>query len=194
MSQFIIDIETMGINPRAPITAIACVPFDTENLLTYDEYVERGIFLKVNWREQISNKTHLPEESTIQWWSEQSREAKNYSITPMETDLSLTHAMEKLSDYIVNSKGYNYKSSWFWSRGIAFDMPKIEFAYQVTRVKCPINFRFARDIRTMIDCFTGSIDGLYDLQNKPSNFIKHHALHDAAYDACCMAEIIKGLS
>lgn len=191
-THFIIDIETMGAKSAASaITSIACVPIDFDNLQDFDYYMKNGFLAKINWVDQIKNKTHVTESGTVDWWKRQPLDAQNKSIVPHSTDLLLHDALERLNKYVRSFVDYDFKSSWFWSRGIAFDFPKLEYSFGICKVSSPINTFMLRDIRTMVDCFTGSTNGRYLLQTPPANFVKHCALSDAAYDAAAMVEIYK---
>lgn len=191
-THFIIDIETMGVKSAASaITSIACVPIDFNNLQDFDYYMKNGFLAKINWVDQIKNKTHVTESDTVDWWKRQPLDVQNKSIVPHSTDLLLHDALERLNKYVRSFVDYDFKSSWFWSRGIAFDFPKLEYSFDICKVSSPINNFMLRDIRTMVDCFTGSTNGRYLLQTPPANFVKHSALSDAAYDAAAMVEIYK---
>ena len=188
------DTETLGLYENAVVTTLACCAFTFEDSASYDEIVESGFFVKFKVDEQIQVYHRETTASTLQFWKEQSDEAKKRSIIPSANDVALRDGLLQLTDYIQNS-GYNWKKSYLWSRGNAFDFPKIESLYRNAGLEVPFNTFRVRDTRTMIDCLTGSENGYYSLRNGiPASFIKHHALHDTAIDCAAMKEIYKTMA
>lgn len=183
------DTETLGLYERSVVTTLACCAFTFEDDISYDELVKSGFFVKFKAEEQIRVYHRETTASTLQFWKEQSEEARKRSILPSDSDEGLVEGLKRLSTYIEES-GYDFKKSYIWSRGNAFDLPKIESLYRDANLPLPFNTFRVRDTRTMIDCLTGSDNGYYQLKNGvPKSFIKHHALHDTAIDCASMIEI-----
>lgn len=188
------DTETLGLYENAVVTTLACCAFTFEDAVSYDELVASGFFAKFKVDEQIKVYHRETTASTIQFWKEQSQEARERSILPSANDITLVEGLTSLTEYIKDS-GYNWKKSYVWSRGNAFDLPKIESLYRQAGLQLPFNTFRVRDTRTMIDCLTGSDNGYYNLRDgEPKSFIKHHALHDTALDCARMIEIHHSLS
>lgn len=187
------DTETLGLYERAVVTSIGCVAFTFEGNTPYSEMIEYGFFAKFQVEEQIKKYKRVTTPSTMQFWAEQTKEAREKSIMPSPNDVSLEDGLQKLKSWIKES-GYDFKNSFVWSRGNAFDFPKIESMYLDADISCPFNTWKIRDIRTFIDCLAGTDRGMYDLKNgEPEGFVKHHSLHDAAHDAAKMIEIYQNL-
>lgn len=183
------DTETLGLYENAVVTTLACCAFTFEDNISYDELVRSGFFTKFSSMEQLKVYHRDTTQSTIDWWKQQSEEAKVHSIKPGPKDVSLVTGLTRLTEYIKNS-GYNWKKSYVWSRGNAFDLPKIESLYRNAEMDLPFNTFRVRDTRTMIDFTTGSDNGNYNLRDgEPKSFVKHHALHDTALDCARMIEI-----
>lgn len=188
------DTETLGLYENAVVTTLACCAFTLEDNTPYDELVQTGFFAKFNVMEQLKVYRRETTQSTVDWWKEQSEEAKVHSIKPSVNDISLEEGLTKLTEYIKNS-GYSWKHSYLWSRGNAFDFPKIESLYRNVGMSVPFNTFRVRDTRTMIDCLTGSDNGYYNLKDgEPKSFVKHHALHDTALDCARMIEIYQTMA
>ena len=193
----IFDLETLGVKRRdVVIVSIACVPFDITKQNTFDELEAQSFFRKLDIRSQLKTGATV-EESTMEWWSKQSEEARRFSIKFSETDVDNATAFTELADFVKSVPGYDYKNSFIWSRGIAFDMPKIEYQMELlaeTGVDVPVNFWKARDIRTFLDTLTGQNTGTYtcpEVEEAIARAHLHHALHDAIIDAIRMQQLYK---
>ena len=184
------DIETLGTRERSVVLTLACVPFTFEDVSeTYDDIIANGFFVKFDAKEQIKTFQRVTDADTIAWWKNQSDEAKRFSLPPSADDVSLEKGCADLRAFIKGTN-YDFKNSYIWSRGCYFDFPKIEDLYRDLNQKAPFNGFKIRDTRTMIDVLTGNMRGEYDLRDgMPTNYIKHHALHDAAFEAVRMKEI-----
>lgn len=76
MFDFIIDFETMGSGEKAAVIDLAVIAFDPnpEVVETFDELVSRGIKIKFDLKSQKGHR--LFTKSTIEWWKNQSPEAR----------------------------------------------------------------------------------------------------------------------
>jgi hypothetical protein len=188
------DTETLGLYERAVVTTLACTAFSFEGDESYDDIVAAGFFTKFKGSEQVQVFKRETTASTLAFWKQQTKEAQEMSILPRADDVTLVEGLTKLTEWI-ESTGYDWKRSFVWCRGNAFDFPKIESLFADANMKVPFNTWKIRDTRTMIDCLTGSENGGYNLRDgEPKSFIKHHALHDAALDCARMKEIYRSLN
>lgn len=190
------DLETLAVKePNTVILAVACVPFSFAERKSYDDYVNAGFYRKVEAKSQIlaGDSKCL---NTIKWWQSQDISAQKNAFLPSKDDIDVKQAFIELADFIITKTDYDKKNSWIWSRGVAFDFPKIEYRFDqvANEIDCPINTWMIRDTRTMIDCLTGSKNGQYRLKKEPTNFVKHHCLHDCAHDVVIMKEIFDKLN
>lgn len=193
MKQVIIDLETLGLKERAVVLSLGAVVFDFEAPVSYDTLVRTGIYIKFDAKEQIQKYGRTTTKSTLDWWRGQSAEAKEV-LQPTPLDYRMVDGLNDFNAWLSKC-GYDYKKSFIWSRGSYFDFPKLEDMFDQAEITCGFNGWKIRDIRTMIDCLTGSEWGKYDLKDgTPSTFVHHNALHDAALDAARMLEIFKELS
>lgn len=184
-----LDIETLGYRENAVVATLSCVPFVFEENSSYSDLFLSGFYVKFDVKEQISRYKRAVDPDTVRWWSEQPKEARETSILPHKDDVSMAEGLSKLREFIEKS-GYSFNKSYVWSRGNYFDFPKIEHMYWQLEEKPPFNTYKARDTRTYIDILTGSDRGQYELKGgTPEQFVKHHALHDAALDTKRLLEI-----
>jgi len=190
VTHIIFDVETLGLKEKAVVTTLAAVPFTFEDDKTYPQLVDAGFFVKFKISEQMKLGRETTQ-STLDFWKSQPQEAKVHSIIPSATDVNLEEGLNKLVTFI-KSTPYEWKKSYLWSRGNAFDFPKIEDLFDQVNIKVPFNTFRVRDVRTYVDILAGADNGQYDLKDgQPREFVKHHALHDAAHDAAKMKELYK---
>jgi hypothetical protein len=181
------DIETLATRPGALILSLAIVPFEFEKPKSFLEYVESGFHIKFNPLEQNRMK-RIVDPETVRWWRSQGDAAKKV-LLPSSSDVGVEDGFKMIKNFL-KSTDYNFKESYLWSRGCAFDFPIIESLYELMNEPVPYNGWKIRDARTFIDIFAGVSRGNYELKDGvPKEFIKHNALHDAALDACKLVEL-----
>lgn len=184
------DIETLGMRENTVILSVACVPFTFEDHQSFEYFLNQGIMIKFNVKDQIEIYKRSICSETVAWWKEQSKEARAANLTITAEDRYLVEGLTQLSKFIGSTK-YDSKKSYVFARGTYFDFPKLEHAYEVSaKLAVPFNTYKIRDVRTFIDIFAGVDDGQYDLRFcNTSKFVKHNCLHDAAMDAARLNEL-----
>lgn len=185
-----LDLETLGKREDTVILSIACVPFTFEDHDYYQSYINKGIMIKFDVKEQINVYHRSITTDTIEWWKSQSKEARDANLKPSPDDMTVVEGLTKLNKFIAET-GYNHKQSYVWSRGSNFDFPKLEHLYEdCAKLTVPFNTWKIRDTRTYIDILCGRNDGKYDLKmGIKDNFVAHNCLHDAALEAAKLNEI-----
>ena len=178
---FVFDIETLSIESSAVILTAAMVYFDDG--MSYDEIVEKSIFVKFNAKEQISNYKRTVSKSTLKWWSKQSSIARDLSFNPTPNDVSAIDGIELFRDYLKIDPS---PKKIIWARG-GLDQMTFESLCNATDTKTIVHYNQWRDVRTAVDLLaTTSDDGYCDI-NHPTfsvqKVLKHHPVHDCAYDA-----------
>jgi hypothetical protein len=126
--QAMVDIETLGIIPGAPILSIGAVLFDLEGI--HAEYHDNTFFLEGS-----------PELSTVEWWLAQSPEALAGVSTPRVNTFS--YAIRQLGDFL---EGFPV-----WGNGSDFD--NVHLAYWFRKFGYKWDHRRNRDFRTMKNLF-----------------------------------------
>lgn len=193
MKHIVFDCETLARDPFAVVLSIGAVAYDTEkhtsDEASYANLIQTGFHVKFNVQEQVKTYKRNVEDETLSWWKKQSKEAKAI-LHPSEHDVSMVDGLNQLNSWL-KSVGYDFDNSYCWSRGTYFDFPMFYSMYNQAGISPGYNGWKIRDVRTMIDCLTGSNRGKYDPINSPVGFIAHDALHDAAMDAYRMLDIMK---
>lgn len=178
----VVDTETLGLYQDAAVLSIGAVAFKFESPVTdYSDLIRTGFHVKFNMREQLEVYKRKITESTMEWWKDQSPDAKKI-LKPTPQDSSMADGLRAFNAW-MKRVGYDYKNAFVWSRGTYFDFPKLEHMYMQSGVDCGYNGWKIRDVRTYIDVLLGTNNGKWDPQDKPRSFIAHDALHDAAMDA-----------
>ena len=185
----LVDIETLGSKrEHCVVLTMACVVFTFEDYTPFSTLIRDGFYVKFSVPDQIKKWKRTTEADTMAWWKGQSKEAREAAYYPRDDDASMIDGLDAMTQFIKASK-YDWKKSYIWSRGPAFDFPKIESMYDMADMPVPYNGWRQRDVRTYVDILTGVDNGKYEGKKPLTGFVAHNALHDAARDAFHMQEI-----
>ncbi|EFI0266384.1 exonuclease [Escherichia coli] len=162
-----IDLETMGKNPDAPINALAGKFFDPATGEMGPE------FSKIIDMDTCGGTVDI---STIKWWLKQSREAQSAILTD---EIPLDDALLQFREFIDENSGEFFVQ--VWGNGANFDNVILRRSYERQEIPCPWRYTNDRDVRTMVAL------GLvmdFDARNVITfEGERHNALHDARYQA-----------
>jgi len=158
-----IDLETMGTTPSSAIVSIGAVVFDPR----YGKVSEKTFYRELDWEDQ--RRAMCPD--TLDWWGNQSEEAK-----------SAMYGMDELEDSLNDLATWLPKDCKVWDNGATFDISMLEDAYRQYKIDIPWKFWNIRDCRTVLDMYESKRGGL----GKKSGGIAHNALHDAIHQAQCI--------
>lgn len=162
MTEFMIDIETLGTKPGSPILQIGVCSFE----LSGDGPIDKAQCHVIP--ESCLAVGLIPDWDTICWWSRQNKEARDLVFSRVEGALPLVDALERLRARVKGKGG-------LWANSPSFDMVLLEAAYRSVGAKLPWQFWRFRDQRTYVEA-----SGLNkDAVPKPEGFIEHHAAWDA---------------
>lgn len=171
--QYVVDLETLSTRKNAAIVSIGAVAFSLEKGII-DEF-------EVNITPHSGKAAGLHiDKSTIQWWSEQSKEARD---SWMKDPVSIEEGLAKFENF------YN-KGCPIWGFGADFDIAILESAFfaigwhkdKPYGQHIPWQFWDVYCLRTL-----SNIVGI-KLQKTGTN---HHALHDAIAEAELILKILK---
>jgi hypothetical protein len=158
MKDVMIDIETLGTRSTSAIIQIGACYFDRDT-------GEIGQTFSVNIDYLVSTEPFTTDEASMQWWSEQSQEAKD---AVSANGVIIATAIRDLYDFLDNDE------VCIWSHA-TFDIPILLNAFQVLGLAFPIHHKKMRDIRTLMD--------LADHHGNPEERegIHHNALDDCLF-------------
>ena len=172
MTDVMIDIETLGVNPDSVVLTIGAIKFKrNEDLKPLDDYEK--FYVRID-RDSCTELGCEVDPSTVKWWDRQSSESR-YEAIENEDRISIREALIKLSGWL---KGNDV----IWANSPSFDCVILENVYKKCKLKIPWKFWLTRDCRT-----------LYDLANISKRDIENNKEHHALYD--CYSQItgvIKG--
>ncbi|ELD98916.1 exonuclease, partial [Escherichia coli] len=162
-----IDLETMGKNPDAPIISIDAIFFDPQ---TGDMGPEFSKTIDLETAGGVIDR------DTIKWWLKQSREAQSAIMTD---EIPLDDALLQLREFIDENSGEFFVQ--VWGNGANFDNTILRRSYERQGIPCPWRYYNDRDVRTIVE-LGKAID--FDARTAiPFEGERHNALDDARYQA-----------
>lgn len=162
-----IDFETLSTNPNAAVISLGAVAF-TKDGLTGEEF-----YVNVDGEDCKRLGLHVSE-STLQWWAQQSQEAK----AALETDKkTLLEALTAFSHWVKAVGGTHV-----YGNGADFDNPILKSCYEAIQADIPFKPFNGRCYRTL-----KSIDKVPSMSKRQGTH--HNALDDAKSQAIHLLEI-----
>lgn len=171
MNHLMIDLETMGNKPTAPIIAIGAVLFEPSSGELGSEY-----YAVVDLESSMVMDS-VADPSTILWWLKQSAEARE-AITS-DSRVHITNALGGLRRLI--DENCTSKSVQVWGNGATFDNVIIRASFERHGLSCPWQFWNDRDVRTIVEL--GRAVGFNPRYEIPFEGDMHSALADARHQA-----------
>ncbi|WP_053264986.1 exonuclease [Escherichia coli] len=162
-----IDLETMGKNPDAPIISIGAIFFDPQ---TGDMGPEFSKTIDLETAGGVIDR------DTIKWWLKQSREAQSAIMTD---EIPLDDALLQLREFIDENSGEFFVH--VWGNGANFDNTILRRSYERQGIPCPWRYYNDRDVRTIVEL--GKAIDFDAITAIPFEGERHNALDDARYQA-----------
>ncbi|MFA2323456.1 3'-5' exoribonuclease domain-containing protein, partial [Escherichia coli] len=158
-----IDLETMGKNPDAPIISIGAIFFDPQTGDVGPEFSKTI---------DLETAGGVIDRDTIKWWLKQSREAQSAIMTD---EIPLDDALLQLREFIDENSGEFFVQ--VWGNGANFDNTILRRSYERQGIPCPWRYYNDRDVRTIVE-LGKAID--FDARTAiPFEGERHNALDDA---------------
>ncbi|WP_105476891.1 exonuclease [Escherichia coli] len=162
-----IDLETMGKNPDAPIISIGAIFFDPQ---TGDMGPEFSKTIDLETAGGVIDR------DTIKWWLKQSRETQSAIMTD---EIPLDDALLQLREFIDENSGEFFVR--VWGNGANFDNVILRRSYERQGIPCPWRWSNDRDVRTIVEL--GNAIGFDVRMAIPFEGVPHNALDDARHQA-----------
>ena len=156
-----LDLETMSLAPNAAVVAIGAA-------VIYEGAITDQFYLTVSLKSCMEYGLKS-DASTILWWLKQDVEAQK-EIFGATTELDT--ALVLFSRFCAT---YNIKG--MWGNGVDFDNVILSNAYQAVGMRTPWPYYANRCFRTIKNMYPTVQAKIEDTE------IKHHALHDARWQA-----------
>ncbi|EPR0791413.1 3'-5' exoribonuclease domain-containing protein, partial [Escherichia coli] len=132
-----IDLETMGKNPDAPIISIGAIFFDPQ---TGDMGPEFSKTIDLETAGGVIDR------DVIKWWLKQSREAQSAIMTD---EIPLDDALLQLREFIAEHSGEFFVQ--VWGNGANFDNTILRRSYERQGIPCLWRYYNDRDVRTIVE-------------------------------------------
>jgi len=183
-THLMVDLETMGKKPGAPIVSIGAVFFDPSSGKTGAEFYQ-----VINLESSMSFGAR-PDASTILWWLKQSPEARSAIV--VDDTVGLLEALELFLDFIAENAANGSKNVLCWGNGSSFDCSLLEAAFELADTPFPIPHWNYRDVRTVVEL--GKAVGLNSRYDIPFEGDQHNALADARHQVKYVSAIWQHLT
>ena len=166
-----IDLETMGTRPNAPIVAIGAVMFDADS-----DWKWQNFYVNVDLQSAVTAGATI-EPSTIMWWMQQSDEARAALLESKPVDI--VTALDSFDKWISAVSGghdtVDLMLDGVWGNGASFDNVILAESYKRLGFNPPWPFWKDRCYRTVKSMYPN-----VKLERKGTH---HNALDDARYQA-----------
>lgn len=175
---FMVDIESLGLDPHCLITVIAVTPFMSDH-----SWEGEPVKYNLNGSEQ---KNRTIDFNTVLWWFEQEDAAIKSMARSMRSGLNnrnMDMLLALVSD--LQAKAAYFSESLndceFWFRGPQFDCVAIETLLKSLGIKAPWKYDMVCDLRTHMRSGGVTLDDV-----TPSrDFLKHDAGEDTLFQIEC---------
>ena len=140
-NQFMIDIETTGVQPDLNhIVEIAVVPFAMMPNFIEISPLEYHLKFKLNFNQK--NRTSDPQ--TLIWWDKQSKEIRDNVFSHfLDPNLNNANTLLELAKFITTlSKG----DTQFWSKPNSFDFMFTQSIFKDFQIIFPFKYWMAKDM------------------------------------------------
>ncbi|EON3078642.1 3'-5' exoribonuclease [Escherichia coli] len=162
-----IDLETMGKNPDAPIISIGAIFFDPQTGDMGPEFIKTV---------DLETAGGIIDRDAIKWWLKQSREAQSAILVD---EIPLDDALLQLREFIDENSGEFFVRAW--GNGANFDNVILRRSYERQGISCPWRYYNDRDVRTIVEL--GKALEFDARAAIPFEGVPHNALDDARHQA-----------
>ncbi|WP_375602994.1 3'-5' exoribonuclease [Enterobacter hormaechei] len=183
-THLMVDIESMGEKPNAPIVSIGAVFFDPASGQTGPE------FYKVISLESAMEWGGVPDASTILFWLKETSEARSEIV--MDHAIPLDDALLQFKDFIAENAANGKDTVQVWGNGATLDNVLLENSYARTGITCPWKYWNNRDVRTIVEL--GKAVGYTPRHEIPFEGEPHKAISDTRHQVKYVSAIWQHLT
>lgn len=160
MMHVMVDLETMGTRPNAPIIAIGAVAFDANAV--HDEF-----YVNIDLESAVNDGFAVVDPKTVLWWVEQGGEARS---SLRDNKKKVLTALYEFRDWLKPDE-----PEGMWGNGASFDNVILSETYRRLNLAQPWPFWTDRCYRTM--------KNMYPQIKMDRSGVHHNALDDAKSQA-----------
>lgn len=190
----IYDFETMSQDPvDGVVVSFAMLNYDPHRFAkdpyTYEELLSKCKFMKFDVADQIKSYNRKIQKSTVEWWSQQSKEAQA-KIAPKPDDKSIS----ELHHFFVVNRATNLEK--IYTRRNTFDPIFMSSIMKATGNPDPYDWWLVRDTISYIEGLSYGItlDTGFIPEGLEDKFVKHDPCHDIAMDVMRMQALIQAVT
>lgn len=150
-----VDIETMGTLPTAPIVSIGACLFDPRRMDTFEYLSTYSMVVLVDLEDSVKHSSGISA-GTLKWWLSQNDAAIKALITGEQ--LNLKNALQRLWTFATERSKAAPEAvrglplpSRIWAKSPDFDCKIIEHGCRSTGLIYPFQYYNQRCVRTAID-------------------------------------------
>lgn len=189
----VIDFETLSVDRvNGVVLSMALLNFDTKVLTSqkpyeYEFLVQKAQFIKFDVEEQVKKYKRVISKDTLNWWSEQSKEAQK-QLKPSKKDQSIAD----LYDFLITKTNPD-NIDRIMCRGQDFDLMFLEFIMKQIEKPMPYPHWKFRDTRSLIDGMAWGTDirNGFIPEGLNEKFVAHDPRHDIAMDVMRIQSLIR---
>lgn len=163
-THFMVDLETLGNSPNAPVFDIGVVHFDPQarEILGHTEIAVR-----------ITESDGI-DPSTVAWWMQQSEPARLAAASKIETGQRPEAAYAELSRFI-HDRCPSRREVRVWGNGATFDNVILDARYRKLGITPAWTYSGHRCFRTLVNLLPSKVEGVERVG------VYHSGLDDAMY-------------
>jgi hypothetical protein len=183
MTSLIYDYETLSDDMiNGVVVNLAAILFEEkrfiENPYEYDELIDSAYFVKFDVMEQVEKYGRTIRKKTLDWWAEQSLEAR-LMLKPSADDVSI----DTIADFFCNTL-QSQLCSKVYTRGNTFDPILTETLHRNIGKNDSTKWWLIRDVRSLFEGMTygHKIKNNFIPEGLEDKFIAHNPIHDIAMD------------
>ena len=188
---FIFDFETLSQNPiDAAVVSCASLVFSMDTLelngYTYEELMNKVQFRKFNVKDQVDRWNRKIEQTTLEWWAQQSKEARA-SIKPSPEDYTINTLIPWLESHFNREK-----NKFVFTRNNTFDPVIVQSVSKDFSLPVPYDWWKVRDTKSFIMGLTygSDIRDSFIPPEAEGKYVKHDPRHDVVLDVLRMQTIL----
>lgn len=196
-SSVIFDFETLSQNPfDGVVLSFAMLNFNKRRFdgadppYTYQELVSKAKFIKFDVEEQVSSFGRKIQKDTLEWWSNQGKEAQKVLKPSKMRDKSIS---ELYSFFKENC--FQGEITEVYTRRNTFDPVFMTSLMQATGNPEPYDWWLVRDTISYIEglSYGAGIKNDFIPEGLEDKFVKHDPRHDIAIDVMRMQVLYQAL-
>jgi len=180
----IFDFETLsGLARTAPIISMGAIACDWEevSIANFENLMAKGYYRTFKSKRQIIEYGAKPSQSTLDWWAQQSDEAKKVFSDPNKIEIE---ELPTTFNFYCRDNDVTDKTTVL-VRAPHFDFTILEFHYSNLGADIPFNHWKIRDVRSIVDACCGTENGYipgFKAFMEKKGIVAHNALADCFKD------------